>query len=347
MARTDVSPDDTDIPDSESVEPYDTEVSDSDADSDLESVESPFKRLVIAASGRIPKYTHDEIQRIVQECGAKFKKLDMSAYTHLITTAGWYHSPAVPAKITEAQRVKTCDIVSIHWLLASSEAKRPLATNDFLIRMLGSKRPVPTTSNSVSNPSLKRKLRSSSIESEGRRTKGGADMVMANLDKPLALGDKEIPANGRKEPAVWVDDENVIWDATLVELSALDGITDPAKPSAKIIRIQLIIDSHEETYHTIIWEISSVETPTDTRKGDGRLLCAIAEFEAAFKRFTGLTWGERQQQPKKGKAIFIPLGSSASQGKLDWGARSALTKFANLGNLPAGKTLPSKPSEVA
>jgi hypothetical protein len=100
--------------------------------------------------------------------------------------------------VVEAQQNPNCEIVSIDWLLSSVKAKAPLAVRGFLIRALGSKRLVSTTSDSGSKPTHKRKLSSDLSQSASRRTKGGKDRVLANIDKLSALVDKGIPAEGSK-----------------------------------------------------------------------------------------------------------------------------------------------------
>lgn len=73
--------------------------------------------------------------------------------------------------------------------------------------------------------------------------------------------------------------------------------------------------------------------------GNGHFSRAIAGFKTAFKGFTGLAWSERHKQAKKGKAIFIQLETKDHQDKPDSEVCSVLSKFVNLANLPAVKTL--------
>lgn len=134
----------------------------------LKPLPNAFEGLVISASGKIPAYEHgktdsavlalhegswhwvqftDEIEKMVEKCGAKFEKLKVSDCTHLITTPECYYSEKTPAKseclktasvtvglvkllmtkfrtsVTEAQRNPNCNIISIDWLLGSIKKK--------------------------------------------------------------------------------------------------------------------------------------------------------------------------------------------------------------------------------
>ncbi|KAF3396363.1 Poly [ADP-ribose] polymerase 1 [Penicillium rolfsii] len=207
-------------------------------------IENQFERLVISASGKIPDYNHGDKQAMVEECGAKFERMNIGECTHLITTAECYHGENVPAKIIKAQKSASCDIVSIDWLLASTKAKAPLNTRDLLIRALGSKRLVSTSSNSNPKPARKRKLSIGSSQSPRQRRKGENDRVLANRDKLSALVDKASNAGDTgKNLCVWTDKNDIVYDATMVE--NLSASASPAKSettSVKIIQIQLIVD---------------------------------------------------------------------------------------------------------
>lgn len=131
----------------------------------------------------------------------------------------------------------------------------------------------------------------------------------------------------------------MIWDATLVEsLTPVDNIKNSATPSAKIFRIQMIIDTSGDIYHTFIRETSLHREHIITCKGDGHFSRAIAEFNAAFKRLTGLIWSEHQEQPKSGKAIFIQSVTYDDQPKLESAVCDVLSNFVNIHDLLNIKT---------
>lgn len=151
---------------------------------------------------------------------------------------------------------------------------------------------------------------------------------------------------------VWIDEDDVIWDVTLVEeSSASDKQTksEITSTSAKIIRIQLIVETEADKYNTCIRETkmtrqraSGIQQPgsinsTVSRKGNGRLSGAITEFETAFKQLSGLAWSQRSEGPKEGKAIFLQLASKNAQEKLDSAVSEVLSKFIELQNFAATK----------
>ena len=135
------------------------------------------------------------------------------------------------------------------------------------------------------------------------------------------------------------------------ELSASDKQTksETTSTSAKIIRIQLIVETKADKYNTYIRETrmtrqqaSGIQQPgsiksTLSRKGNGQLSTAITEFETAFKQLTGLAWVQRSKSPKEGKAIFLQLESKNGQEKLDSAVSEVLSKFIELQNFAVTK----------
>jgi hypothetical protein len=88
-------------------------------------------------------------------------------------------------------------------------------------------------------------------------------------------------SGARNRLAVLKDKKGVIWDATRVEdQSALDEIPDEKLKAytARITRIQLIVDTQENTYHTFIRRTSLALKRDCSRLGDGHLEYAVGEF---------------------------------------------------------------------
>lgn len=96
-------------------------------------------------------------------------------------------------------------------------------------------------------------------------------------------------------------------------LSTLPKGQNIAKHGARIIRIQLIANPSERSYHTFIRQTSLYRKLDRNCRGDGRLDFAIPEFELTFKQFTGLAWSRRNDSPKDKKAIYIPLEKKTDQ----------------------------------
>lgn len=161
--------------------------------------------------------------------------------------------------------------------------------------------------------------------------------------------------------AVWINASDEIWDATLVEtISTLGNPTNLKTISAKIIRIQLIVEIQTNKYNACIRETTLTRqypqgpsnptsvTSTVDRKGDGQLSRAITEFETAFARLTGLTWRTRLTQLQKPKAIFIHFENKDGQEKVDSAVTGVLSKFVTPATLPGLKPamLPTYPNRL-
>jgi hypothetical protein len=130
--------------------------------------------------------------------------------------------------------------------------------------------------------------------------------------------------------------------------------------SAKIIRIQLVVDIQTNKYDTYIRETTLTRqhpqgpsnptcvTRTVDSKGDGHLSRAITEFETAFERLTGLTWSARLARPKESKAIFIPFENRDAQINVGSTVADVLCKFVTPGPLLALKRaiLPVYPNRL-
>ncbi|KAJ5381709.1 uncharacterized protein N7496_004137 [Penicillium cataractarum] len=315
-----------------------------------------FEGIVISTSGKIPDYKHDDIQAKIEACGAKFEKLRISDCTHLITTAECYHSKDVPAKITQAQQTPNCKIVSLDWLLESIKEKRPLDSKGFLIRALGGKRLVSTSTTSTSKANLKRKRSADLSHSQLKCKMNGKHRVLAKRDMLSALVDRAShPKDKIKGLAVWINENDEILDATMLEPSSmLQTPTRPPAATIKIIRIQLIADIEGDKYHTYIRETTiSRQTPKSlgstsirskvTSKGFGDISSAIRQFEIAFEQRTGLTWSARSTKPKHSKAVFIHLKTQDNQKKLDSAVSNVLSKLVAPENLPTIKAELLKP----
>jgi hypothetical protein len=104
---------------------------------------------------------------------------------------------------------------------------------------------------------------------------------------------------------------------------------------ARITRIQVIVDTEKNKYHTLIRHTSLDHRRDCSRSEDSHLEVATAIFEAKFKLFTGLPWSQRTDPPKSKKAIFIQFENKADESHEDLplAVCDSLKKLVNLDNL--------------
>lgn len=108
---------------------------------------------------------------------------------------------------------------------------------------------------------------------------------------------------------VWIDDEGVILDATLVKIMSQET---PGKDTnifdAVVHRMQIIFNVKTQMCHT--WFLATTSNPllpyTQYSMGNGDLKSAQKNFDRTFEQHTGLSWSNRHKDPIKGKFIFIP-----------------------------------------
>jgi hypothetical protein len=143
-------------------------------------------------------------------------------------------------------------------------------------------------------------------------------------------------------------------------ISTLNNPKNLKTTSAKIIRIQLIVDIQNNKYDTCIRETTLTRqhpqgpsnrtnvTSTVDHKGDGHLSRAITEFELAFGRLTDLTWSERLTQLTKAKAMFIRFENKGSQKQVGSAVANVLSKFVTPATLLSLKldNLPPYPNRL-
>ncbi|KAI2793663.1 hypothetical protein POX_a00246 [Penicillium oxalicum] len=303
-----------------------------------------FEGVVIATSGHIPDYKHNEIQAMVEACGAKFEKMKISECTHLITTVQCYQSTHTPAKILAAQTNPNCSVVTMDWLLQSVGRMKPLDAKGFLVKSLGSKRPVQSTGNSkVTITNVRKRKHGLNVnEASGRQAKFAKDRLRANREELRGLiDDASHPSKGKKNLLVWLDEDDNIYDATLVSASsALDDTGKTESIIARIIRVQLTVDVKANKYNTWIREtkmtrnkIENYLKPTKigttvSCKGDGLLPSAISEFWTIFEKLTGLNWKSRFEPVQKKKFIFVPTQEDSGSKTLSDASANFLAQVA-------------------
>lgn len=100
------------------------------------------------------------------------------------------------------------------------------------------------------------------------------------------------------DPVVYIDDDNVIYDATLNQTVA-------AKNNNKFYRLQVLFSKSINEY--VMWSRWGRvgEQGQFAALGDGSLNGAKAVFLKKFKEKSGLKWEDRLTTPKSGKYTFI------------------------------------------
>ncbi|KAF3396362.1 hypothetical protein F1880_006806 [Penicillium rolfsii] len=142
---------------------------------------SSFAGVVITASGNIPGQTHESIQRMVMECGARFERLKVSDCTHLVTTKRCVKNAT--RKIDAAQKNSNCEVVDIKWLVDSVLNKHPVSTDSYLLK---------STPNNV--PGYSQLIESSPGRHTSNKRKFEADTVIDTVEEPPKRPSSELNA---------------------------------------------------------------------------------------------------------------------------------------------------------
>ncbi|KAF7712855.1 Uncharacterized protein PECH_001992 [Penicillium ucsense] len=90
-----------------------------------------FASFVVAVSGTVPGYKQADIKGLVENQGATFTSTVTDECTHLITTLKEVEKRTT--KYLAASQLPKCKIVSIDWLLASSQKKNAIAEKPYLL----------------------------------------------------------------------------------------------------------------------------------------------------------------------------------------------------------------------
>ncbi|KAE8351313.1 poly polymerase catalytic domain-containing protein [Aspergillus coremiiformis] len=279
-----------------------------------------FKDVVVVLAGSFPGYkqgrfplhrgcfgsirahyryfgTTADLKSLVEGQGAKFSSSVTDDCTHLVTTQREVDKKN--SKYKQACKVYTCDIVSIDWLLDSTEKKIPLPAKTYL---LGSgnddakidgkqEQEEPADKKEKKKRTLEEALHISEDKSN-KKPKDGQKLNPKTLNVPV---DEKCHLPGY---AVYIDPAGLIWDATLNQTVA-------AKNNNKFYRIQLLVDKTGSNFRTWTRWGRVGETGQYALLGGGALDDAQYEFQSKFKSKSGLSWDNRLDAPKKGKYTFI------------------------------------------
>ncbi|KAJ6103442.1 hypothetical protein N7486_005869 [Penicillium sp. IBT 16267x] len=261
-----------------------------------------FKKLSIAVSGTIPGYKQADIKSLVEAQGATFAATVDDTCTHLITTEKDAAKRGI--KYQQACKVKGCKILTVEWLVASSEAKKVLPEKAYLLSDSndGDIKAEVSMLDGTTDNTRKRTIKhedSDQAESNKKPKDSQRTSFKSSLNVPI---DDAFFANSpfcnKNNPMVWIEDSGLIWDATLNQ-------TDSGKNNNKFYRVQLIVSPDKREYVTWTRWGRVGEYGQFSALGHGSLKSAQAAFERKFKDKSGLKWENRLDTPKNGKYTFI------------------------------------------
>ncbi|OXV09109.1 hypothetical protein Egran_03129 [Elaphomyces granulatus] len=269
---------------------------------------SPFKGLVIVASGTFPGYKQADLKVIVEKGGGVFGPKVTDECTHLISTQKDFDGKSTKNK--QAASVDGCKVVSIDWLLDCEKSKKRLKEDKYIFGV----DPAKDASQAVDTSQaangamdagvdvLANKKKSSKKRSQSAPADADADEGPPSKKQKDGQVAKEkslhVPIDEGCSPSycVYIDDSDLIWDATLNQTNATAN-------NNKFYRIQLLVNKTDFRTWTRWGRVG--EAGQSSLLGDGSLMSATRLFEKKFKDKSGLSWKDRLAAPRPGKYMFI------------------------------------------
>ncbi|KAL1851169.1 hypothetical protein Plec18170_006493 [Paecilomyces lecythidis] len=256
-----------------------------------------------------------DLKTIVEENGGTFSHTVIPECTHLIATQKEFDTKG--SKVIKAMKVYTCDTVKLDWLIESVEAKKRLPEEDYVFETkkkndkTDDKKDDKSSVDDKKNSKNSKKSKKSDKEDKAPKKRTLEEVLNEEHDghpekkqkdgqvaksKDVKV-DVDMGCHLRANHHVYIDDDGMIWDATLNQ-------TNAAANNNKFYRIQLLESNCKTSYRT--W----TRWGRVGENGQSALLghdldSAMAEFKKKFKDKSGLTWENRLDPPKKGKYTFI------------------------------------------
>ncbi|KAJ6015297.1 poly polymerase catalytic domain-containing protein [Penicillium herquei] len=250
----------------------------------------PFrgKEVVISSGGVIPGHTQEQLKSLVESLSAPYSAAVTKRTTHFITTQKDVDKKIVKYKNALANK---CQVVTIEWLLACKEQGRTVSVEDYLI---------------LPSPNDRGKKRANSedehsdLEDSNKRQK---NMPLNVPVDPCFFEHNPFPS---EVPTVWIDEEDVVWDATLNQ-------TDSKLNHNKFYRLQLLEYPGEEKKYLTWTHWGRVGEGGQSGVLNGWVLGNVYDFKSAkdhfekkFKSKAGMIWTQRLiKMPVRGKYTFI------------------------------------------
>ncbi|KAI1367844.1 poly polymerase catalytic domain-containing protein [Xylaria arbuscula] len=267
------------------------------------SVAPALAGMVIAISGSIPRHTQAGIEsRLIIPLGATLAKSVDSSTTHLVTTETDYRKPSVKVKAAQASGIP---IVTFEWLQDCLDREKHMNEQAYSLALQPSptsglrKRQASQNGHDLAQPPQSKKGKASdenpTEETKEREPKVAEGQVAKSSDVKIALDEPAAIVFPRYH--VYIDDDNIIYDASLNQSSASNNAN-------KFYRIQLLRSSSGNHKTWTRWGRVG-EQGQHSALGNGSLDDALKIFRDKFRSKAGLTWENRGDQPKPGKYAFI------------------------------------------
>ncbi|KAJ5936588.1 hypothetical protein N7466_003038 [Penicillium verhagenii] len=255
-----------------------------------------FTTLVIAVSGTIPGFKQAEIKTLVEGNSATFANSVDNTCTHLIATEKEVAKKS--AKYQAACKVEGCQVVSVDWLVESSERGKVLPE---LVYLLDQEEKIPPTENAGDKGKKRAMKQEDDAEAPESNKKQKESQCTSSRTLNVPIDYAFLPScpflRNRQGSKVHIED-SLIWDATLNQAHAGNN-------NNKFYRIQLIASEDSKEFVTWCRWGRIGEQGQFATLGHGGLQGAKACFEKKFKDKSGLKWENRFDDPKKGKYTFI------------------------------------------
>ncbi|CAG8015380.1 unnamed protein product [Penicillium salamii] len=274
-------------------------------DKSVEKLTGSLKELVIGASGKIPGFLHDDIKRLVEECGAKFVDAEegIKDCTHLITTIRSVHGSYRKVTLADSEG---CHIVTMDWFLKTLQKKAPQKVQKYLLMRIKLKNDIETTPSKRGREDDSVKEDNASKKTALSSKRGRMETIrQRNFETLCDLVGYNYEDSDEKL-TVWLDDSGFLWDIVLVKFDEQYG-------AAKYLRLQ-ILNSHDDhsgpsvwlcRYHTRIAVKDIKGEHFEERFKD--FASTKMRFGKAFRKFTGLDWDSRDSNPLVHRWIFLKI----------------------------------------
>ncbi|KAK2602880.1 hypothetical protein N8I77_009382 [Diaporthe amygdali] len=279
----------------------------------------PLDSCVIAFSGKFTGYRQSALEDKAAALGAQPVKSVTANTTHLVTTQADYDKKCT--KVWQAKDRGGVFIVSLDWLLNSEQSNAQQSEAQYLFDASqngtnNSNNPVAAPTNPAptqpapaqSNPSKKRqaspiaissspaptakKTKLETVAQNGKAAVVGKEQIAKSWDVQVPV-DEGFPLAGY---GVHVDDDSVIWDASLNQ-------TNAGANNNKFYRIQVLVSSGDAKTWTRWGRVG--ERGLSKILGNGSLADSKKQFEKKFKEKSGMLWENRANDPLPGKYVFL------------------------------------------
>jgi poly [ADP-ribose] polymerase 2/3/4 len=258
-----------------------------------------------------PELDHKRISRLKTEiasCGGTYTPA-VNQCTHLIATQAQYDKGN--ERVLEVRNKAGVSVVLYAWLAQSLESDSPIDIDHYLLNKPAAKdadldkdeqndqndqTPSPATK------TLPKRPRKSEDDGENEAGRTKKPKTTNSSEAPPKIKSVNIPVDNEvphpESYTVYVDDNGVIWDATLNK-------SDSTENNNKFYRVQVLQDGSSFKTWTRWGRVG--ERGQKKMLGDGSLSSAQYYFMNKFKDKSGLSWEEREQAPKRNKYSYLEV----------------------------------------